>query len=396
MNHESLPIQTSSATPPTAPRRKLGIIVAVVVSAIAVTGASQFKRADPPATPQSATMTVGSADVTLAPGAPQYKIMRLGAAKAAVMHYSDSVPARVTMDETRASKVGSPLSGRVTQVYVELGQAVKAGDPLFAVASPDIAGLRAERDKAAVDLEVTRTQLARTKAMVEAHALPAKDELEADQQQRQASLALRLAQSKFASLKVSPRGDNEFTVTSPRDGTVVEKNVLPAQEVSPDAGLVSVVDLSHVWVVADLFEADAMGIREGTKVTISSPSLPQLAAETTVEMVSAVVDPIRHTIPVRMRLPNEARALKPNIYAQARFALDPIPGSVEVPSTAIVSDGSRKYVYVESTEGKFERREVTSGSARDGTIPVLTGLREGETVVVEGAILLDNQIALSN
>lgn len=396
MSHASRPPPSPSGPSPSAPRKRLGVVVAAAVSALAVIGAAQFKRADPPTPPRSTTMTVGAADVTLASDAPQYKVLRLGTAKAAVMHYSDLVPARVTIDESRASRVGTPLSGRVTQVHVELGQAVGAGEPLFTVSSPDIAGLRAERDKAAVDLEVTRTQLARTKAMVEARALPAKDELQADQQLRQASLALRLAQSKFASLKVSSRKDNEFIVVAPRDGTVVEKNVLPAQEVSSDAVLVSVVDLSQVWVVAELFEADALGIREGTKAKVTSPSLPWLSAETTVERVSSVVDPSRHTIPIRMRLPNDARELKPNVYAQVRFARDPVAGSVELPSTAIVSDGSRTYVYVQSVAGKFERRAVTAGSARDGVVPVYTGLHEGDTVVEEGAILLDNQIALSN
>jgi cobalt-zinc-cadmium efflux system membrane fusion protein len=104
--------------------------------------------------------------------------------------------------------VGSPLSGRVTTVSVELGQNVKAGAPLFAVASPDIAALRAEQQKAAVDLQVTRAAYERVKAMVEARALPAKDELESDQQTRQAELALRLAQMKLSSLKVSSRGEN--------------------------------------------------------------------------------------------------------------------------------------------------------------------------------------------
>jgi RND family efflux transporter MFP subunit len=264
------------------------------------------------------------------------------------------------------------------------------------VASPDIAGLRAEREKAAVDLDVTKASLERIKAMVNARALAAKDELEADQQFRQAQVALRLAQSKLASLKVSSRADNEFTVVSPRDGIVVEKNLLPAQQVSPEAGLVDVADLSQVWVVAELFEADAIGIKEGSLAKITSPSLPDLALEAKVTMVSSVVDPTRHTVPVRVRVDNDKRLLKPNIFAQMRFAVAPPEGSGEVKASALVSDGAKQYVYVQAEHGRFIRREVVAGSAREGKVPILSGLKPDEVVVEEGAILLDNQISLSH
>lgn len=387
-----------SSPPRTAPRRAklLSVGLAIAFSALITVGAARYQRAEPPPAQPSRTMTVGEHDVTLSPDAPQYNALRLGAAKAASPRYREAVPARVTIDETRASRVGTPLSGRVTAVFVELGQAVKAGDPLFRVASPDIAGLRVERDKAAVDLDVAKTQLDRVRTMVEARALPAKDELEANQTLRQAQLALRLAQSKFASLKVAPGGDNEFTVVAPRAGTIVDKTVLPSQEVSPDAALMTLVDLGSVWVIAELFEADAMGIHNGTFVEITIPSVPGFRESAQVEMVSAIVDPIRHTISVRVRLSNEAGKLRPNTYAQARFAVEATPGAVEVPSTAIVSDGSHKYVYAKEAPGRFVRREVTAGSQRDSVVPIFAGLTDGEVVVEDGAILLDNQIALSN
>jgi RND family efflux transporter MFP subunit len=315
--------------------------------------------------------------------------------KASEVHWSEPVPARVKIDETRAARVGSPLAGRVTQVFVELGQSVKLGDPLFTVASPDIAGLRAEREKAQVDFEITKERLARTRAMVEARAVPQKDELDADQQYRQAVLALKLSQSKLHSLKVSSRAENEFTVVAPRDGVVVEKNVLPAQQIGSDPGLMSVADLGSVWVVAEIFEADSIGIVAATPAKITSPAMPDLAVEATVEMVSAVVDPTRHTVPVRVRLENPDRRLKPNIFAQMRFSVSPPPGSVEIAASALVTDGAKQFVYVQTAEGRFTRREVVAGSAREGQVPILKGLKPGEIVVEEGAILLDNQVALS-
>jgi RND family efflux transporter MFP subunit len=380
------------------PKRKgaaFGVALAAAASAVAIGLAASFTREPPPKPPEARGMTVGSVDVSLAPDAPQWRVLKLGAAKPAETRWSDPVPARVRIDETRASKVGAPLEGRVLTVFVELGQTVKVGEPLFSVASPDIAGLRAEREKAAVDLEVAKTRLERVKTMVEARALPAKDELEADQVFRQAQVSAHLAASKLASLKVSSR-DNEFTVVSPRDGVVVDKGVLPAQQIQRDTAAMMVADVSTVWVLADIFEADATGLEPGLRVRVTSPSVPDFSAEADVEMVSSVVDPTRHTVPVRVRLANPSGRLKPNVYAQMRFQVAPPEGTVDIAASAIVSNGAKQYVYVQGDKGALARREVVVGSVREGRAPVMHGLRAGEMVVEEGAILLDNQIALAH
>jgi len=266
------------------------------------------------------------------------------------------------------------------------------------VASGDIAELRAAQEKAAVDLDAARATLERVKAMVAGRALPAKEELAALQQLKQAEVASRLAEAKLGSLKVSARGANEFTVGAPRAGVVVEKNVLVDQQVAPDGAgaLMIVADLSSVWVVADLFEADAAGIRAGAAAEVTSPSLPELKLSGSVEMVSSVVDPGRHTVPIRVRLANPDGLLRPNVYARVRFATAPRSrGTLEVPASALVSDGEHQHVFVQDGAGRFVRREVTTGSSREGRVPVLAGLAAGETVVEEGALLLDNQLVLS-
>ena len=110
-------------------------------------------------------------------------------------------------------------------------------------------------------------------------------------------------------------------------------------------------------------------------------------------MVSSVVDPARHTLPVRIRLANRQGLLRPNLYARVRFACAPPPGAVDVPASAVLSDGERQYVYG-GEGGHFSRRDVSVGAAHEGRVAVLAGLRVGETVAAEGAILLDNQLDL--
>jgi len=112
-------------------------------------------------------------------------------------------------------------------------------------------------------------------------------------------------------------------------------------------------------------------------------------------MVSSVGDPERHTLPVRVRLANADRRLRPNVYARVRFSVQQPQATVEIATTAIVSDGEHQYVYVQDSPGHFARREVVAGSAHEGRMPILRGLSPGETIVEDGAILLDNQIQIT-
>jgi cobalt-zinc-cadmium efflux system membrane fusion protein len=363
----------------------------------AILGALLFRPPAPPATVPAPGMTVEKGGISFAPDAPHWRFLKLGKAANIGEHWTDDVPARITIDDTRAWKLGVPLPGHVSRVLVELGEPVVAGQPLFAVASPEIAELRTGKEKAEVELAGARASYERVSKTVASRALPAKEELAAQQQLRQAELQLRLTDSKLASLRVSPQSDNEFVVTAPRTGVVVEKNLLVGQQVSPEAGaaLVVVADLSAVWVVADVFEAQAIDVHEGAAAEVTSPSLPDVRLEGRVERVPAVMNPETHTLPIRVSLDNSKHLLRPNLYARVRFATRHRSATAEVPASAIVSDGERQYVYVQDRPGHFARREVVTGAVHEGRVPVLSGLALGETIVEQGAILLDNQIALS-
>src|SRR5262245_7296444 len=340
----------------------------------------------PPPPPPPDDLTVGKDAIALRHGAPQWQFVKLARVEAAANRWSDLVPARVSIDQTRDSKVGAPLSGRITGVFVENGQKVSAGQPLLSVASGDLADLLAQREKAQVDLDAARSSLERIRAVVATRALPAKEELVAQQQFRQAELGVKLADAKLASLHVASRTGNEYTIKSPRTGVVVEKNVVLDQQVAPDStsALLVVADLAQVWVLADLFEGDARDVREGTAAEVTSPSLPDLTLKGRVDVVSSVVDPQRHTVVVRVRLVNPEKVLRPNVYAQVRFAAPAVPGSVEVPAGALVSNGADQYVYVKDGEGRFARRAVVAGTVRDNQVTILRGLEPGETVVTDG------------
>jgi multidrug efflux pump subunit AcrA (membrane-fusion protein) len=152
-----------------------------------------------------------------------------------------------------------------------------------------------------------------------------------------------------------------------------------------------------VWVVADLFETDARALVPGTRAKVSLPGGGPGAGDrdTAIDQISAVVDPDRHTVPVRLRLANPDGALRPNAYATIRW-FDPTPAAVALPASAVLSDGAQSYVYRKDADGALRRHDITVGSASAGTVPVIAGLSAADQVVLSGAILLDNQIQLDN
>jgi RND family efflux transporter MFP subunit len=375
-----------------------GAVVAVALGVVAIFAASRFERKPPPPPVVSTTVAVANSAISITTGAPQWDVIRLGRAEPAAEHWSDPVPGYVRVDETRAARVGAPLGGRVQKVFAELGQVVSVGTPLFSVASPDLAALRADLEHAKIDLAAAKTTFDRVHAIVQARALPEKEEVQAGQTLSQAQLAETAAASRMSSLKVSTQGYGEFIVKSPRAGQVAEKSVLPGQEIDAGAqgNLMMIADLSSVWVVAELFESDSIGVHPGTQTHVTVASVPGRVFEAKVETVSAVVDPDRHSIPIRVRLENPDGALKPNTFARMQFYSQAPPGSVDIPSSALVTDGANQYVYTRGADGKFARKRVTAGAAREGRVIVTEGLGAGEIVVERGAILLDNQIQLAD
>jgi membrane fusion protein, heavy metal efflux system len=374
---------------------RLPMMICLAAGALAILLARHYRRPDPPSEPAAPGMTVGSNSVALAPSAPAWKVIKLGAPSAAAPHWSDPIPARVAFDEARTSRLGSPLAGRVTAVLVERGQHVKPGAPLFTVSSPSLAELHTDLAKATAQRTTAHTNLDRVQALVDAGSLPAKELVTSRQEATEADLAVQLAEHKLAALKVAGGGDTSFTVSSPRDGIVVEKAINPGQLVDPSNGSVlAVADLSDVWVVADLFENDVGAVVPGTRAQVSFPG-GGANRDAVIEQVSAVVDPDRHTVPVRLRLANPDGALRPNAYATIRW-FDPTPVAVTLPASAVLSDGAKSYVYRRDHDGALRRHDITVGSATAGTVPVIDGLAATDQIVLSGAILLDNQIQLDN
>lgn len=392
----------ASESESTVPERRSGsaralripvIVACLVVGGGAVLLARKYHRPDPPIETAAPGMTVGKDSVTLSADAPMWSAIKLVSAAPAAPHWSDAVPARIVFDETLTSRLGAPLAGRITAVNVERGQHVKAGQALYSVSSPNLAELRGDLARANVQASTEKVNLDRVQALVDAGSIPAKELVTAKQQLTEATLSVNLANQKLSSLRVARAGEAAFTVQAPREGVVVEKNISVGQEIGATGeSLIAIADLSTVWVVADLFENDVGGLVAGAKAKVTMGTTD---VEGVVDQVSAIVDPDRHTVPVRVKLANPTGDLRPNAYAEIRF-FDTQPAKVALPAEAVLSDGATSYCYAKTKDNALKRRNITVGTPSDGKIPVLEGIEPGEQVVGQGAILLDNQIVLEN
>jgi cobalt-zinc-cadmium efflux system membrane fusion protein len=327
--------------------------------------------------------------------APQWKYIEIAVAGEDPALAPLPSPARVDLDERRTASVGAPLAGRVDQVQVRPGDRVKAGDRLFSVRSGAYADVEKDVLSARTELEGKKRIAERLRELVQLQTAPEKDLIAAEEELRQAELTERAAEARQASLQVAGQGGGVYWVTAPRAGTVVDLAVTASQEVTPEreSPLLRISDLDEVLVLADVQEQDAADLHEGQAVIVSAGALQRPG---TVERVAEVVDPVRRTVAVRVRVKNQDRALRPNAFVEVTASPPDGVRRVRVPEGAVVTDGARAVVFVARDQGKLERVAVQPGRRRDGAVELLAGLAPGARYVARGALLLENVIELED
>jgi len=342
---------------------------------------------------------VDGTSVSIADHAPTWSYLEFAAASPQEPVSPAPVPARVAFDEARAAPIVAPLPGRVDAVPVRLGQRVQKGERLAAIRSPELVDLSKEvelkRNKEAAKAKAVE----RLRALVDLHAEPTKKLTEAEQEFAQAQLARQGAELKLTSLSVAQDNDALYWLVAPRDGVVVQRDVLTGQQVGPERAepLMVIAEIDEVIVTADVPEADVAGLQVGESADVLPTGGTEPGVAGRVEYVGEVVDPQRRMVEVRVRVPNPERLLRPNAFVQVAFA----PGTsqrIVIPAEAVVTDDQQSFVFVRKADQPrtLERREVVLGRQRGGRVEIVHGLAPGETYVTKGAILLLNAVDLAS
>lgn len=313
-----------------------------------------------------------------------------------------SLAGRLTFDDLRVTHVFSPVTGRVTRVLAGPGERVRKGAPLAAILSPDVGSALADLVKADSELTQSQHQYQRQQELYEAHAGARKDLEAAESAFKKATAEAERARQKTRLLRAGSldRVRQEFLLTSPIDGEILARNLNPGMEVqgqysgAPSAvELFTIGDTSRLWAIADAYEIDLPRVREGDPVEIQVSALPGRTFHGTIDWVSDVLDPQLRTAKVRCAIDNRERLLRPEMYEVVTVR---VPGKkvVGVPRRAVLRLGEDRIVFVRkgpAADGRiaFERRVVAAEEGRaDGIVAVWSGLKAGDPVVVDGAILV--------
>ncbi len=307
----------------------------------------------------------------------------------AKLEHSRSLVARVSFDERHWAKIGPPIGGRVASVNVITGDSVKAGSVLLTLHAPDIASAQAQVAQARSARLLAEKNAARA-AMLEKDGAGS----EAERQQAEAALVQTRneEQRAIASLAAigGAQGSTVYALRSPISGTVVERNAAVGMQVhaDQDAPLVTVADLSTVWVLADVYEQDLAHVNVGDSAVVQVFAYPGRRFDGKIAHISGLVDPQTRAARARIELSNADLALRPGMFA--RVEIKGIgDGAADVPTSAILARRDQFFVFLKNSDGSYVEREVKIGDQRGQHTTILTGVRPGDEIVTEGAILLD-------
>jgi len=315
----------------------------------------------------------------------QIQVEEVGVAKDGVASGALEVPGQIEFDPARVALVSPRTSGRIEQLTVVEGDRVAAGQSVAYILSP--AFLTAQNDF----LQAAR----RARAL---EGTP--DEQGARSLHAAARRRLELLGASSAVIARLEGGEEPLSllpVTAPFAGSIVEAHALAGAAVDPGTPIFRLADLTTVNVVADVPERALPSVRRGQTATVRIAAYPDLVLRGRVTRIREELDPATRTAKAVIHVPNAERTLRPGMFASVglegvRSTGAPSTAMLTVPSSAVITDGSERYVFVEIGPRTYERREVEVVPAANGGVAVRSGVAAGERVVIRGAFTLKSEL----
>jgi cobalt-zinc-cadmium efflux system membrane fusion protein len=294
-------------------------------------------------------------------------------------------------------RILSPVSGQVQELRLNVGDDVRRGDTLFVLSSREVAAAVADLLAARKDLDLSQKTSAMTKDLFEHQAASriALQQSENDLAKAEAKVAqseevLRVLGFDESALHNSGAVPSRMAIRSPIAGTVTERTVTNGQFVGSDAtaALMTIADLSTVWVQADLFERDLHSIAPGQKADVTTAAYPDNHFSAQVARIGTVVDAQTRTAKMRFVVANPGLRLKPGMYTEATIQLPESNAALTVPAKSIFVENGQSYAYVQADPTHFARRNVVTLAGSGNRVRVTRGLAAGDRVVTDGVLLL--------
>jgi cobalt-zinc-cadmium efflux system membrane fusion protein len=305
----------------------------------------------------------------------------------------------LAVDQRAYAEVGTPVAARVARLLVNAGDRVRSVQTLAELTSPALGRERAEYLSASARLTLAEAALERKRGLAAEKIVPLREVQEAESAAGEARAALRASRAAIAAFGVEPstdHGEGEtssvFVLRSPLGGSVIERTAVVGQMLDPAVPAFRIGDLSTLWLTVHAFERDAVRIRQGAEASLHFPALPGQDFGGTVTVVGDQVERESRTVPIRIDVGNRNNLLRPGMSATATLPVGATGAPLlTVPVASVQRVRNEWCVFLPKDADHFEIRRIGRGRDLAGEVEVLSGLRAGETVVVDGAFLLKAQ-----
>lgn len=329
---------------------------------------------------------------------------------------------KILVPENRQAVIGPVNEGRIVRLYAGQGSTVRKGQKLAELESADVDQAEADYLKALADYEnalrssaaeikLAQESYDRNKLLYEQKITAGKNLQSAEHDlalakatgensingtkaaltaARRHLLILGLSDATIDALTKKTDLAATFALNSPIDGIVVERNATVGASVGTDANLFKIIDLSRVWIDADVFEKDLPRVKPGQEVKLTVTAFPQSTFSGRVILINSVVDPDTRTVKVRTEVANPDGRLKPDMFANVQIVTDVNRAAISIPQSAVLNDDGKKIVFVAEGNG-YQKRQVQAGIQNNDRVEIVDGLNAGDKVVVKGNYLLLEQ-----
>ena len=344
----------------------------------------------PPQPEQSSTPSAsgggsGQATVVVSPARRQLIGVKTDVVQERALETVVRTVGTVDYDERRIRQINLRISGWITHLFVDYtGKAVKKGDPLFTIYSPDLISTQEEYLLARKTLDrVKASPVVHVRTGAEAQVESARNRL----------LLWNLTEEQIAELERRERPRVETTIFSSIEGVVTKKTALQGMYVTPEMNLYEIADLSVVWIQGDIYEYEVTWVKIGQVATVTMASYPGRIFQGRVVYLYPYLNFETRTLRLRIELPNPAGLLKPGMYGNVEIRVK-TGKKLAIPQEAVIDSGIRKLAFIDRGQGVYEPREVILGPRLDHYYEVLGGLNTGDRVVTSATFLIDSESKL--
>jgi cobalt-zinc-cadmium efflux system membrane fusion protein len=345
--------------------------------------------------------------VIIPPNSPKLQQLRVEPIRTAETPISEvTSPGKIEVNPSSVSRIVLPAPGRISTVLVKLGDAVQKGQPVLTLESPDVDAVESSYLQAGAALAQANANLAKAQSdydrasdLFEHNAIAKKEVINAENSLAQAKAAVEQAQAskqqysrrlEMFGIEAGKFGQ-QVEVRSPLAGKVLELNVAAGEyRNDTNAQLMTIANLSTVWVSADVPESSIRLVEVGERVDITLAAYPTEVFRGRVTRIADTVDPQTRTVKVRAELDNPHGRFRPEMFGSIRHT-EGTRSLPVIPAGAVIQAEGHSSVFVEAAPGKFRQTEVTLDQRTGDMVGVLSGLKTGDRIVVDGAMLLKNQ-----